>query len=80
MFVIVETFRNPGEPSSSEIRVRPVAGQGISTEMRVQCSRAMRGTAPVGSRFRLFCELVHPENNSPFLRHKASDPWELVDE
>ena len=78
MFIIVETFLNPGEPSSASYRVRPLPGQSYPPTMRVQCSRAMRYSAPLGARFRLWVNLVVPENNTSFLRHVNSDPWDLV--
>lgn len=78
MFIIVETFLNPGEPSSAAYRVRPLPGQGHPPTMRVQCSRAMRHSAPLGARFRLWVSLVTPKDNAAFLRHVNSDPWERV--
>lgn len=78
MFIVVETFLNSGEPSSASYRVRPVPGQGHPNTMRVQCSRAMRHSAPLGTKFRLWVKLVEPADNAPFLRHVNSDPWEVV--
>ena len=78
MLIVVETFLNPGEPSSAIYRVRPLPGQGYSTGMRVQCSRAMRHSAPLGTHFRLWMSLIVPKDNAPFLRHGNSDRWEVV--
>ena len=75
MFVVVETFLNPGEPSSAVYRVRPVAGQPFPTTMRVQCSRAMRSAFPLGSEFRLPVELVENKTGGRFLREKGKDTW-----
>lgn len=51
--LIVETFLNPGEPSSSPLRVRVVAGQGVPANVRVECSKAMRTAYPPGTCFEL---------------------------
>ena len=76
MFIIVETFLNPGEPASADYLVRPIAGQVHPSSMRVQCSKAMRHGAPVGTRFRLWVDIVDNKFGTQFLRHKASDQWE----
>lgn len=78
MYVIVETFSAGGESSSAKIRVRPVAGQGFPSTMRVECSRAMRESAPVGSKFRLWVKETSREGGVPFLYSNPNDKWEMV--
>ena len=78
MYVIVETFLNPGEPSSAHYRVRPVSGQVFPVTMRVQCSRAMREAYPLGTKFRLPAMLVENKTGGKFLREVGSGPWEVV--
>ena len=75
MFVIVETFLNPGEPSSAIYRVRPVPGQVFPPTMRVQCSRALRNAFPLGTTFRLPVELVENKTGTRFLREVGKDTW-----
>lgn len=75
MFVIVETFLNPGEPSNAQFRVRPVEGQAFPSSMRVQCSRAMRHALPLGSKFRLAVELVENQTGGKFLREVGKETW-----
>lgn len=75
MFVIVETFLNPGEPSDAVYRVRPVFGQVFPITMRVQCSRAMRQAFPLGSQFRLPVELVENKTGGKFLREVGKSTW-----
>jgi hypothetical protein len=80
MFVIVETFINPGEPSDVQYRVRPVVGQPYPTTMRVQCSRAMRHAFPLGSCFRRPVELVENKIGGKFLREVGKEVWiQLID-
>lgn len=78
MFVIVETFLNIGEPSSAPYRVRPVPGQVFPPSMRVQCSKALRQSYPLGTRFRFPVALVQRENGGKFLRQVGSGAWEVV--
>ena len=75
MFVVVETFLNPGEPSDAHYRVRPIDGQPFPKTMRVQCSRAMRQAFPLGSKFSLSVELVENKTGGIFLREIGKEPW-----
>lgn len=65
--LVVETYRNYGEPSGSSVRVRPVEGQGISTTMSVECSKSMRSAHPLGTKFLIRCKITNREDGSPFL-------------
>lgn len=78
MFVIVETFLNEGEPSSASFRVRPIGGQAFPTTMRVQCSKAMRHSFPLGTKFRLPVSMVQREGGGTFLREIGKEPWKVV--
>lgn len=77
--LIVETFRNPGEPSNASVRVRPVEGQSVPSTMRVECSRSMRGSAPVGSQFRVIAKFKGgKERGGTCLYVDPNDPWEVL--
>ena len=76
--VAIETFRNPGEPSSASIRARPLAGQGLSTSMRVECSSTMRKNYPVGTVFVVEAQLIDKEGGSQFLYTHYNWPYEVV--
>ena len=78
VFVIVETFLNPGEASSAEFRVRPIPGQIYPVTMRVQCSRAMRKAYPLGTRFFLPVQVVTNTAGTQFLKERGSAPWQVV--
>jgi hypothetical protein len=66
MQYVVETFLDPGEPSNALLRVRPCAGQGLPTTLRVQCSRSMRVSFREGQKF-----LV----NTRWFRREGSPDW-----
>ena len=75
MEIIVETYRNPGEPSSRPIRVRPLPGQAFSEHYRVWCSVEMRRSKPVGSLYRVRVSLVHQPHGDSYLRVGLYDEW-----
>lgn len=50
-----------------EVHVRPVAGGRYSTDMRVECPKAMKQNYPVGTRFRIRAKLTDREGGPPFL-------------
>ncbi|GGD87967.1 hypothetical protein [Caballeronia grimmiae] len=77
MEIIVETFRAFGEASAAAIRVRPLAGQGFSTALRVECSRSMRQQYPVGTLFRLAVKPIEREGTPLLYAHHAA-PFERV--
>jgi hypothetical protein len=74
MQLVVETFRNLGEPSSRPIRVRPVAGQ-LPGDFRVWCSVSQREAKPVGALFRVSASWVLPKGREPYLRISPGEPW-----
>lgn len=77
MQIIVETFINPGEPSSSSIRVRPLAGQ-FEVDYRVWCSQYRRNSQPPGALFLVQATLVGPSHGNPYLRIGLYEEWEQV--
>lgn len=80
MEIVVETFLNPKESSRSPIRVRPVAGQGISTSVRVECSKSMRSSSGVGQMFLLAVQWKDndPSKNCLYSSYRHTDSWQKV--
>lgn len=76
--VIVETFWSYGEQSHNDVRVRPVAEEGFSPDVRVQCSTEMRANHPVGTRFRLFVSTRRFKSNKLCLYSHYTDSYEVV--
>jgi hypothetical protein len=62
--VDIETFT---APNSTKIRARPIDDQPFPTTMRVECSRKMRESQPVGTRFRIHAKETDIEGGTPFL-------------
>jgi len=74
MEIVIETFRNLGEPSSRPIRVRPIPGQ-FEESYRVWCSVAMRRAKPIGSLFRVEVTLVQQPQGEAYMRIGLHAPW-----
>ena len=51
-YIYIETY-GTRESSTGAFPARPQAGQGFSTELKVECSKIIRAQYPVGTRFRL---------------------------
>jgi hypothetical protein len=77
MEIVVETFRAWGESSSAPVRVRPLAGQGLDTGLRVECSKSMRQQYPVGTLFRLNVKRIDRQGTPLLYAHYAA-PYEHV--
>lgn len=77
MHIIIETFRQYGEPSSSKVRARPLAGQGLPTDLRVECSKKMRLDHPVGSLFKVWASVTDREGTT-FVYTNHRDGYERV--
>lgn len=76
-YAIIETFQTHGEFSHNSIRARPVEGQGLSTNMRVECSTAMRKKYPVGTKIKIRAQLKHT-GSGPHLYTYFKWPYEVV--
>lgn len=73
MLYVVETFLNPGEPSSATRRVRVVPGQGIDSGVRVSCSRSMRLQYELGQRFLLDVQWKYVDDSRDCLYANPKD-------
>ena len=64
--------------SNADVRVRPLAGQGVPTSMRVECSRDMREELTATTVAILRCKVITREGGTPFLYSYFSNPYKLV--
>jgi hypothetical protein len=67
-YIIVESYI----PSSTSglhglVHIRPVAGQGLPTNLHVECSKSLSRNYPVGTRFRIKAKLTDREGSGEFL-------------
>lgn len=75
--IVVESYRHTGGGSAHSIRCRPIAGQGLPTNLNVECSSVMRNSHPVGTRFRIQAKVTDREG-TPFVYTHHNWPWEVV--
>jgi len=77
--VEVESYR-PTNTSGlhGSIHIRPCEGQGISTDLHVECSKKLVRDYPVGSRFRIRAKLTDREGGGEFLYSHYSWKFELL--
>ena len=80
MKIIVESFYALGEKSGSSVRVRPLAGQGFSTGMRVECSKAMRDAYPVGQKFCIYVQVKNMLGGPDHLYSSYRASWNPVND
>jgi hypothetical protein len=66
-YIVVESFRAKLAGHQGDIHVRPVAGQGLSKDLLVECPRAMVRDYPAGTRFRIRAKLTDREGEGEYL-------------
>lgn len=76
--VVVESFRDYGAASTQKIRCRPVAGQGLPTDMKVECSSHMRKSHPVGTKFLIDAKVTDREGGTRFLYTSHNWAYEVL--
>ncbi len=59
--VLVKSYAQSGEASSAVVRIHPLAGQGLSEKLNVECSKSMRRDYPVGTIFRIRAKITDRE-------------------
>jgi hypothetical protein len=75
--VVVESYRPPVTSGlHGEIHIRPIAGQGLSTQLQVECSKKLSRGYPVGTRFRIQAKLTDREGGGEYLY--SSYRWPVV--
>jgi len=72
--IIVQSCSYSGGGSSSKVRCRPIAGQGLPTDMFVECSKKMRMAHPVGTLFEIQAKVTDREGGNHFVY--TSSQWE----
>jgi hypothetical protein len=78
LYVIIETYLAIGESSKHSIRARPLLGQNIPTNMKVECSSKMRKSHPVGTKFKIKAKIKDNEELQPCLYTSYKWSYEVV--
>lgn len=79
-WIVVESYK-PIHTSGlhGPVHVRPIAGQGYSTDLQVECSKSLVRDYPVGTRFRLRVKLTDREGGGEYLYSSWRWSFEVLD-
>lgn len=65
--ILVESYRASASGLHGDIHMRPVAGQGLTSDLHVECSKELSRKYPVGTRFRIRAKLTDREGRGEYL-------------
>ena len=74
--IAIQTCTRTGGGAHSKNRAHPLPGQGLDTEMFVECSRTIRDAYPVGTVSIIWAKVTDREGGTPFLYSHHS--WDFV--
>ena len=77
--IVVESYM----PASTaglhgKVHVRPVAGQGLSQSLQVECAKSLSTDYPVGTRFQIKVKLTDRKGSGDFLYSFHGWPVQVV--
>ena len=78
-YIIVESYI-PKKTSGMHglVHIRPIAGQGFSTKLHVECSKELSNNYPVGTRFKIKAKLTDRLGKTEFLYSYFNWPFEVI--
>lgn len=78
--VIVESFKPALRAGlRGAVHIRPVDGQGLSTELHVECSKELSREYPVGTKFRIRAKLTDRESGGEYLYSYHKWPVDVLE-
>lgn len=77
--IIIETYAGPSRGHHGKIRARPIAGEFYPSTMDVSCSKTMRSSHPVSTKFRIYAREMSREGSPPYLYTGPRWPYEIVE-
>ena len=77
-YIAVEVIPNRGELSTCSRRVRPLPGQGLNQNLRVQCPKEMRFEYPIGTVFKIIAQWASRQG-TVFIQSSHLWPYEKID-
>jgi hypothetical protein len=79
--LIVESYMPPSTSGRhGEVHVRPVAGQGYSTELLVRCNKGIHKHRPVGTHFLIEAMLTANKDGRKYFSSHYSWDYKVLDE
>jgi hypothetical protein len=79
-YYVIRSFYHTGGGTSNPIEACPIAGQGLDTSMRVECSEHMRNSHPVGTLFKIRAKVTNRQGGRPFLYTNYRWDYEVLTE
>jgi len=77
--IIVESYRASGTSGlHGSVHIRPIAGQGYSSSLHVQCWKGLRENYPIGTKFRIKAKLTDREGEGDFLYSSYRWKYEVL--
>lgn len=76
----IKTFVRTGGGSRAKNRAHPLPGQGVDTNLFVECSRKIRDSYSAGTVFLIWAKVTDREGGTPFLYSHHSWDYVPVDE
>jgi hypothetical protein len=73
--IIVETYQESGGGLHDDLHVRPIAGQGISQNLRVRFPTALRRAHEIGRHFLVYAKVTDREGGSEFVH--TNHAWDV---
>lgn len=75
--IVIETYNGTWGSSAAAPPARPLAGQGLDTCLKVECSSSMRRNHPVGTKFLIEAKLTE-SYGTPFLYSSYRWSWKIL--
>ena len=75
--IVIETYGGAKESSTGAPPARPLPGQGLDTNLKVECSGSMRRNHPIGTKFLIEAKLTDVYG-TPFLYSSYRWSWRRI--
>ena len=77
--IIVESYVSANTSGlHGAIHIRPIAGQGYRTDLRVQCPKELSTKYPVGTKFKIKAKLTDRQGEGEFLYSSYHWQYEVI--
>ena len=75
--IVIETYDGAREYSTGAPHARPLSGQGLATNLKVECSGSMRLNHPIGTKFLIKAKLTEARGTQ-FLYSSYRWSWKTL--
>jgi len=75
--IVIETYGNTLDERSGAPPARPLPGQGLDTDLKIECSESMRRSHPIGTKFLIQAKLTDRQGTE-FLYSSYRWSWRVL--